>query len=107
VPPPPVCGALVGGEAEVGVGVGDCVAVLDDVAWAEELAAALVVLPVAVPLAELADVDGKWVGSDVDEDRVDVQPATATEARMARTPKRMMVSFALSTAPAMVIRTVM
>jgi len=96
----------VGGEAEAGVGVGDCVAELDDVACAEELAAALVVL-VAVPLAELADVDGKWVGSDVDGDRVDVQPATATEARMARTPKRTTVSFALSAALAMVIRTVM
>ena len=93
--------------AEVGVGVDVCDGVLDAVAWAEELALALVVLPVALPLAEVADVGGVWVAASEDEDAGDVQAATATEARMAKTQKPMTVNFALSTAPAMVIRTVM
>jgi hypothetical protein len=88
----------------------DPVALLDAVAWAEELApvlgAPLVALPEAALLEELADVGGVWVGSGRDVDEDGEHPATAT-VRMAKTPKPVMASFALSTAPVIVPRTVM
>ena len=125
VPPPPVCGATVvdgcGLAAEVGPGDCVCVARLDAVALAEEVALPLAgLLEVALPLAGLLEValpeagrvvvlvneGGLWVGGGVEEDEDGEHPASAT-VRMAKTPKPMTVGFALSTAPAMVTRTVM
>ncbi len=137
MPPPPAPGAPVRfgvGLAPVfGVGlapvfgVGECVALLDAVAPAEELAppvavpleaAPLAALPLAAPLAvppdavppeavplaadELVPVGGGTVPGPEDGE----QPAKAAEARMAKTPKRTAVSFGLSTEPA-IARTVM
>jgi len=101
------------------LGVGECV--LDPVALGEELppapagelpapaeepapAVPLVDVPEAVPLAEWFPVGGELVADGEDEDGE--HPATAT-VRMAKTPKPLMASFALSTVPAMVPRTVM
>jgi hypothetical protein len=97
VPPPPVCGAVVGVGAGLvaGLGVGDRGGVLDTDGLGEGLALVVVLLNA---------VEGWWVGSVVVEDGL--QPATATQARMAKTPKRTTVSLALSTAPA-ITRTVM
>jgi hypothetical protein len=63
-------------------------------------------VPPAPPLDVLVDVGGVWVAGGVDEDEEGEQPAKAAEARMAKTPRRMAVSFALSTEPA-ITRTVM
>jgi hypothetical protein len=111
-------------------GAGDCVPGLEPAARPEELALPLddplavppeavppeavppeavppeAVPPEAVPLDELVDVGGVWVAGGVDEDEEGEQPAKAAEARMAKTPRRMAVSFALSTEPA-ITRTVM
>jgi len=91
-------------------GAGEPVALLDAVAWAEALAPALALpeaaLPEAAPLAELVEVGGVWVGGGVDVDEDGEHAATAT-VRMAKTPKPMTASFALSTAPVIVPRTVM
>jgi len=109
-------------------GAGDCVPGLEPAARPEELALPLddplavppeavppeAVPPEAAPLAlpldelvdELVDVGGVWVAGGVDEDEEGEQPAKAAEARMAKTPRRMAVSFALSTEPA-ITRTVM
>ncbi|MGH7161168.1 MAG: hypothetical protein ACREFS_13960 [Acetobacteraceae bacterium] len=81
-------------------------------ALAEELPVALpeavelpVALPEAVPLNELVDVGGELVpGVEGDEDGE--HAATAT-VRMAKAPKPLTASFALSTVPAMVPRAVM
>jgi bifunctional ADP-heptose synthase (sugar kinase/adenylyltransferase) len=107
VPPPPVCGAAVTVTAGVAVTVTVTVAVAVADAEADELAGVLVELLGAGLLAadELAPVGGWWVGDDTTEDGE--QPATATKARMAKTPKPMTVSFALSTVPGVVTRTVM
>ena len=109
-------------------GVGECV--LDPVALPEELppapaeelpptpaeelplplaeepapAVPLVDVPVAVPLAEWLPVGGELVADG--EDEPGEHPATAT-VRMAKTPKPVTASLALSTVPAMVPRTVM
>ena len=98
------------GGLAAGVGVGAGVAVLDAVAVAEELALVVgvvleVALPEAVELGVLVEVGGEWVGDEEGGD--DEQPATATEARMAKTPKPMTIRFALSAALAMVTCTVM
>ena len=105
-------------------GVGECVLapvalaeelpLADELPLAEELppalaeepapAVPLVDVPVAVPLAEWLPVGGELVADGVDEDGE--HPATAT-VRMAKTPKPLTASFALSTVPAMVPRTVM
>jgi hypothetical protein len=96
-------------------GAGDCVPGLEPAARPEELALPLddplavppeAVPPEAVPPDELVDVGGVWVAGGVDEDEEGEQPAKAAEARMAKTPRRMAVSFALSTEPA-ITRTVM
>ncbi len=109
MPPPPVCGAAVTVTAGVAVTVTVAVAfgVPVAVAEADELAGALVVLLGAGLLAadELAPVGGWWVADVTTEDGE--QPATAAAARIAKTPKPMTASFALSTVPAMVTRTVM
>jgi len=122
VPPPPAPGAPVrlGVGLAPELGVGECV--LDPVALGEELppapagelppapaeepapAVPLVDVPEAVPLAEWFPVGGELVADGEDEDGE--HPATAT-VRMAKTPKPLMASFALSTVPAMVPRTVM
>jgi len=132
VPPPPAPGAPV--RLGVGLtpefGVGECVAPLDAVAPAEELAPPLAVpldaaplaaplapplaaLPLAAPLAvppEAAPLAADEVvpvgGGTVPETEDGEQPAKAAEARMAKTPKRTAVSFGLSTEPA-ITRTVM
>ena len=133
MPPPPVCGAPV--RLGVGLapvfGVGECVALLDAVAPAEELApplavppeaAPLAALPLAAPLAVLPEAAPLAVppetvplaadelvpvgGGTVPELEDGEQPAKAAEARMAKTPKRTAVSFGLSTEPA-ITRTVM
>lgn len=89
-------------------GAGDCVPGLEPAARPEELALPLddplavppeavppeAVPPEAVPLDELVDVGGVWVAGGVDEDEEGEQPAKAAEARMAKTPRRMAVSFA-------------
>lgn len=96
------------------VGAGDPVAWLDAVALAEELAPAVALpfvvewadaAPEAAPVDELVDVGGELVaaGEEVEDPE---HPATAT-TRMAKTPKPLTASFALSTVPAMVPRTVM
>ncbi len=129
MPPPPAPGAPVRfgvGLAPV-FGVGECVALLDGVAPAEELApplavpledvppeaaplaavplaATLAVPPEAVPLA--ADEPDPVGGGTVPEPEDGEQPAKAAQARMAKTPKRTAVSFGLSTEPA-ITRTVM
>jgi hypothetical protein len=64
----------------------------------------LVDVPEAVPLAEWLPVGGELVADGEDEDGE--HPATAT-VRMAKTPKPLTASFALSTVPAMVPPTVM
>jgi len=110
-------------------GAGDCVPGLEPAARPEELALPLddplavppeavppeavppeavppEAAPLALPLDELVDVGGVWVAGGVDEDEEGEQPAKAAEARMAKTPRRMAVSFALSTEPA-ITRTVM
>jgi hypothetical protein len=108
-------------------GVGECVALLDVVAPAEELAPPLGVPPEAAPLADLpltaplavlpeaallevAPLVGDELapvgGGTVPETEDGEQPAKAAEARMAKTPKRTAVSFGLSTEPA-ITRTVM
>jgi hypothetical protein len=105
-------------------GVGECVPGLEPAARPEELALPLddplavppeavppeavppEAAPLALPLDELVDVGGVWVAGGVDEDEEGEQPAKAAEARMAKTPRRMAVSFALSTEPA-ITRTVM
>jgi len=122
VPPPPAPGAPVrlGVGLAPELGVGECV--LDPVALGEELppapagelppapaeepapAVPFVDVPEAVPLAEWFPVGGELVADGEDEDGE--HPATAT-VRMAKTPKPLMASFALSTVPAMVPRTVM
>ena len=122
MPPPPAPGAPVrlGVGLAPELGVGECV--LDPVALGEELlpapagelppapaeepapAVPLVDVPEAVPLAEWFPVGGELVADGEDEDGE--HPATAT-VRMAKTPKPLMASFALSTVPAMVPRTVM
>ena len=122
MPPPPAPGAPVrlGVGLAPELGVGECV--LDPVALGEELlpapagelppapaeepapAVPLVDVPEAVPLAEWLPVGGELVADGEDEDGE--HPATAT-VRMAKTPKPLMASFALSTVPAMVPRTVM
>jgi hypothetical protein len=108
VPPPPVCGGAVFPDAP---GAGDAVApldpvaLLDAVAWAEALAPALALLEAAT-LAELAEVGGVWVGGGVDVEEDGEHAATAT-VRMAKTPRPVTASFALSTAPVIVPRTVM
>jgi hypothetical protein len=112
VPPPPAPGAPVrlgvGLAAELGVGV--CVAVLVEVApdedeGGEELGLPLAAVPVAAAwLVEPVKVGAGMLPRGVVED--DVQPAKAAEATMAKTPRRMTVSFALSTEPA-ITRTVM
>jgi hypothetical protein len=118
VPPPPVCGAEVFTGALAlapAAGAGDPVAWLDAAALAEELAPALLLAaaPEAAPEAELVDelvdelldVGGLLVA--LSEEVEDPEhPATAT-TRMAKTPKTLTVSIALSTVPAMVARTVM
>ena len=121
MPPPPAPGAPVrlGVGLAPELGVGECV--LDPVALGEELppapagelppapaeepapAVPLVDVPEAVPLAEWLPVGGELVADGEDEDGE--HPATAT-VRMAKTPKPLMASFALSTVPAMVPRTV-
>lgn len=112
MPPPPVPGAAVGvwtGPAPV-LGMSDFVGVLDPVARAEELAPAVVVgVLVAEPLAdaELDVEEGGTLIGGVDDEDDDVHPATAAAAKMAKTPKRMAASFALSTLPGMVARIVM
>ena len=104
MPPPPAPGAPVrlgvGLAAEIGVRVG----LLDAEVLAEELA-----WPLAVPLEAVPRAPVEWVpvGGGIVPDVPDgVQPAKAAEARMAKTPRRMTVSFALSTDPALT-RTVM
>jgi hypothetical protein len=124
VPPPPAPGGLLGVTVGLAleVAVGCCVAVLEPVAPADELAPVLAAplvaaLPEAEPLAEPlpeplpepVDVGAGWVpGGGVDEDEAPdgEHPATAT-ARMAKTPKPLTASFTLSTVPAMVTRTAM
>lgn len=108
------------------VGDGECV--LDPAAPAEELAPALAPplaawpeaaplalcpeaaplapWPEAAPLAELTDEGGGWVPASGDEVEECEHPASVT-VRMAKTPKLLTASFALSTVPAMVTRTVM
>jgi hypothetical protein len=119
----------VGLAPEFGVGefgVGECVAPLDAVAPAEELApplgvpleaAPLAALPLAPPLAALplapplvvplaADEVVPVGGGTVPEPEDGEQPANAAEARMAKTPKRTAASFGVSAEPA-ITRTVM
>ena len=106
VPPPPVCGAAVGDEGlglAAGLGAGDRVGLGDADGRGEGLALALGVLLLVAVLLNVTD-GGRWVGCDVAEPSP--QPATATQVRMAKTPKPMTVSFALSTVPA-ITRTVM
>ncbi len=52
-----------------------------------------------------AVTEGDDVPPDDDEDEGDVQPATVTDARMAKVPQPMTVSRTLGAAPAMVVRT--
>jgi hypothetical protein len=129
VPPPPAPGGPVtlgvGLAAELGVGVrvGVFVAAAPGGDEDEELelalpeplapgplAAAWLVEPleVADPLEVAEPVEVAVGGGTLPDAEVgdDVQPATAAEATMAKTPKRMTVSFALSTEPA-ITRTVM
>jgi hypothetical protein len=112
-------------------GVGECVALLDAVAPAEELAPPLAVppeavppeavppeaAPLAAPLAALplapplavplaADEVVPVGGGTVPEPEDGEQPANAAEARMAKTPKRTAASFGVSAEPA-ITRTVM
>ena len=109
MPPPPAPGAPVrlgvGLAAEFGVDVR--VGVLDAAALCEELALPLAEpLPLADPLTppEPVPVGGGTVPDDVLEDGE--QAANTADARMAKTPKRTTVSFALSTEPE-ITRTVM
>ncbi len=69
-------------------------------------AAPLAPWPEAAPLAELTDEGGGWVPASGDEVEECEHPASVT-VRMAKTPKLLTASFALSTVPAMVTRTVM
>jgi hypothetical protein len=106
VPPPPVCGASVG--VRTGVAVTVTVTVGVGVTVAVGLAGGLVVLLAGGELLtgdELTPVGGWRVADDMTEDGE--QPATATTARMAKTPTPMTVSLALSAVPAVVTRTVM
>jgi hypothetical protein len=118
VPPPPVCGAEVFTGALAlapEAGVGDPVAWLDADALAEALALALPLAaapeaaPEAVPEAEpeavRLDVGALLVAAGEEVEAAE-HPASAT-TRMAKTPKPLTVSIALSTVPAMVPRTVM
>ena len=128
MPPPPAPGGLLGVTVGLApeVAAGCCVAVLEPVAPADELAPVLVALlvaalpeleplvaplaaPLAAPLPEPVDVGAGWVpggGVDEVEDPDGEHPATAT-ARLAKTPKPLTASFILSTVPAMVTRTAM
>jgi hypothetical protein len=97
VPPPPVTGAPVGaaGGLVTELGVGVRVGLLDADTLGEELG-------LAAPL----EAEGILVGADTVPGVPDgVQPASAAEARMAKTPRRMTVSFVLSLEPA-ITRTV-
>ncbi len=68
------------------------------------LALGLGVPPPAESLLEsVTEGDGVPLGGDEDED--DVQPATATDARMATVPQPTTVSRTLGAAPVMVVRT--
>jgi hypothetical protein len=96
-------------------GDGDPVAWLDADALAEELAPALALplatapeaAPEAVPPEGVLDVGAPLVAPSEEEEVEDPEhPASAT-TRMARTPKPLTVSIALSTVPAIVPRTVM
>jgi hypothetical protein len=101
VPPPPVCGASAGVTVTVTVAVGVAVAVAVAVAVVVDVALLDVVL-----LDAVVDVGAEWVPSGVDEDEDGEHPASAT-ARMAKMPKPLTVSFALSTVSAMITRSVM
>jgi hypothetical protein len=105
VPPPPVCGASAGVTVTVTVAVGVAVAAAVAVAVAVAVLLDVVLLDVVL-LDEVVDVGGEWVPSGVDEDEDGEHPASAT-ARMAKTPKPLTVSFALSTVSAMITRSVM
>jgi hypothetical protein len=99
VPPPPVTGAPVGvaGGLVTELGAGVRVGLLDADALGEELG-----LTLAAPL----EAEGIPVGADTVPDVTDgVQPASAAEVRMAKTPRRMTISFVLSLEPA-ITRTV-
>ena len=106
---------MVAGVLVPEVGAGDRVALLDAVALAEEeeLAPGLVVEWLeADPLAEVVEVGAELVPDSEEEEEEEVEdgdgehPASTT-VRMAKTPKPLTASFALSTVPAMVPRTVM
>lgn len=118
VPPPPVGGAAVGngvGLSVVGglydvdglcVGVGPCVG--DPVNVGSEDGVVLVPsLGVPAPAESLPEAvtEGVDVLPGVDEVEPDVQPATATDARIVKAPQPMTVRRTLSAAPAMVVRT--
>ncbi len=110
MPPPPVDGAPAG--VCPGLVFGSAVTVT--VTVARGVAAAVVAELVPVLDALLADVlvdvdEVELVGGGIVPDELGVveHPATAMQARMAKKPKPMTVSFALGTVPAGVTRTVM
>ncbi len=126
MPPPPVGGAAVGYELAdrrgVGDGLGaaaaaaecvpDTVTVGDDVAGADGLALALEVAPLlavllaaAPAVAEPVTEGEKMAGVVVDEEPE--QAESATEPSTVKAPKPAAVNLALSTVPAMVVRTFM
>jgi hypothetical protein len=88
----------------VGLVVGDVVNVGSVDGLGESLAPVLGVPAPAESLLEtVAEGDDVLPGGDEDED--DVQPATATDARMVTVPQPTTVSRTLGAAPAMVVRT--
>jgi hypothetical protein len=99
VPPPPVAGAAVGNGLADGLGVAD--------GLAEELALALGVMALAVPLDKIVGVAERVppgeneVGVAEGEDAV--QAETDTEASMVKVAQPMAVDLALSLIPAMVV----
>jgi hypothetical protein len=124
VPPPPVGGAAVGNELADRRGVGDglsvaggesvpdTVTVGDAVADTAGLALALEVAPLltvllatALAVAEPVTEGEKMAGAVVDEDPE--QAESATEPSTVKAPRPAAVSLALSTVPAMVVRTFM
>jgi hypothetical protein len=112
VPPPPVGGAAVGNGVALSVVGGlydaDGLCVGDPVNVGSEDGVVLVPsLGVPAPAESLPEAvtEGVVVLPGVDEVEPDVQPATATDARMVKAPQPMTVRRTLSAAPAMVVRT--